>query len=60
MIFLGKPTRIRKEGRPELRWLYCTDNVWSRWVSTDKKKKKEKKRRRRKEEEEEEEENNSA
>jgi len=34
-VFLVKPTRIRKTGRPNLRWLYCTDNVWNRCVSTD-------------------------
>jgi hypothetical protein len=34
-VLLGKPTRIRKTGRPKLRWLYCTDKVWNRWVSTD-------------------------
>jgi len=34
-VFLRKPTRIRKTERPKLRWLYCIDNVWNRWVSTD-------------------------
>jgi len=25
-VFLGKPDRTRKAGRPKLRWLYCTEN----------------------------------